>query len=80
LRELAPYGGLSPYADTKYRIEGLMDEFVKSQSMVSGAIALRFFNVYGPRQDLKNPYSGAISLFLEMARGGKNITILWEMA
>ncbi|KAL3823548.1 hypothetical protein ACHAXA_002889 [Cyclostephanos tholiformis] len=77
LRESAPYGGLSPYADTKYRMEGLMREFVESQS-TSGAIALRFFNVYGPRQDPRNPYSGVISLFLEMARGGKDITILGD--
>lgn len=77
LRESAPYGGLSPYADTKYRMEGLMDEFAKSQS-TSGAIALRFFNVYGPRQDPRNPYSGVISLFLEMARGGKDITVLGD--
>ncbi len=59
-------------------MEGLMDKFVKLQLMVSGTIALRFFNVYGPRQDLKNPYSGAISLFLEMARGGKDITIMGD--
>ena len=84
LRESAPYGGKSPYADTKYRMEGLMREFVKKHSSASSAIpptsavALRFFNVYGPRQDPKNPYSGVISLFLEAAQSGKDITILGD--
>lgn len=29
------------------------------------AIGLRFFNVYGPRQDGRSPYSGVISIFME---------------
>jgi len=34
------------------------------------AIGLRFFNVYGPRQDPHSPYSGVISVFADrMARG-----------
>jgi len=82
----APYGGVSPYADTKYRMEGLMRDFVANQNinMVSStpspasAVALRFFNVYGPRQDPKNPYSGVISLFLDAAMRGHNITILGD--
>lgn len=90
LREVTPYGGLSPYADTKYRMEGLMHDFVDSQNADNGkkgndefipaasATALRFFNVYGPRQDPKNPYSGVISLFLEMASKNQNITILGD--
>ncbi|KAL3803727.1 hypothetical protein HJC23_003781 [Cyclotella cryptica] len=89
LREPTPYGGLSPYADTKYRMEGLMRGFVDSQNAdnkqkddgfvpAASATALRFFNVYGPRQDPKNPYSGVISLFLEMASNNRNITILGD--
>jgi len=82
LRESAPYGGKSPYADTKYRMEGLMREFVAKQNEASGpkasAVALRFFNVFGPRQDPKNPYSGVISLFLEAALHDKDITVLGD--
>jgi len=86
LRETAPYGGLSPYADTKFRMEGLMRDFVDAQNVESAeksspstsAAALRFFNVYGPRQDPKNPYSGVISLFLEMAMSGRDITVLGD--
>jgi nucleoside-diphosphate-sugar epimerase len=79
LRESAPYRGLLPYAGTKYRMEGLMDKFIKLQLMVLGTVALHFFNVYRPRQEPKNPYSGAISLLLKMARGGR-ILLYWEMA
>mmetsp|Transcript_4712 Transcript_4712/g.7585 ORF Transcript_4712/g.7585 Transcript_4712/m.7585 type:complete len:449 (-) Transcript_4712:265-1611(-) len=86
LEESAPYGGLSPYADTKYRMETLMRQFVRDENEYASddavsptsAVALRFFNVYGPRQDPKNPYSGVISLFLEMALGNKDITILGD--
>jgi nucleoside-diphosphate-sugar epimerase len=82
LRESAPYGGKSPYADTKYRMEGLMREFVAKQNESRGpkasAVALRFFNVFGPRQDPKNPYSGVISLFLEAALHDKDITVLGD--
>jgi UDP-glucose 4-epimerase len=40
--------------------------------------ALRFFNIYGPRQDPKSPYSGVISRFMEMARNGKPLTIFGD--
>ena len=36
---------------------------------------LRFFNVYGPRQDPKSPYSGVISIFVDAIMAGKNISI-----
>lgn len=35
---------------------------------------LRFFNVYGPRQDPKSPYSGVISIFAEKAQNGQTLT------
>jgi UDP-glucose 4-epimerase len=38
-------------------------------------IGLRFFNVYGPRQDPSSPYSGVISRFLVAAAAGRPLTI-----
>ncbi|MBI3503371.1 MAG: NAD-dependent epimerase/dehydratase family protein, partial [Proteobacteria bacterium] len=35
----------------------------------------RFFNVYGPRQDPKSPYSGVISIFADKVRAGAACTI-----
>jgi UDP-glucose 4-epimerase len=36
---------------------------------------LRFFNVYGPRQDPRSPYSGVITIFSNRLREGREITI-----
>ncbi len=39
---------------------------------------LRFFNVYGPRQDPKSPYSGVISIFCDRLKAGQGITIFGD--
>jgi UDP-glucose 4-epimerase len=36
---------------------------------------LRFFNVYGPRQDPRSPYSGVITIFSNRLKEGRDITI-----
>jgi UDP-glucose 4-epimerase len=38
-------------------------------------VGLRFFNVYGPRQDPRSPYSGVISIFVDRLRAGRGIDI-----
>jgi UDP-glucose 4-epimerase len=38
----------------------------------------RFFNVYGPRQDPKSPYSGVISIFFDRFIGGGGVTIFGD--
>ncbi len=35
------------------------------------AVSLRYFNVYGPKQDPSSPYSGVISIFMSRANQGK---------
>jgi nucleoside-diphosphate-sugar epimerase len=53
----------SPYAAQK-----LMGEYycsVFSSCFGLETVALRFFNVYGPRQDPNSPYSGVLSLFMK---------------
>jgi UDP-glucose 4-epimerase len=39
------------------------------------ATGLRLFNVYGPRQDSKSPYSGVISIFADRIRSGLGIAV-----
>ena len=39
------------------------------------AMGLRFFNVYGPRQDPSSPYSGVISIFADRIARGAGITL-----
>lgn len=34
-------------------------------------VALRYFNIYGPRQSLRNPYTGVTALFLTQIKAGK---------
>jgi UDP-glucose 4-epimerase len=41
-------------------------------------VGLRFFNVYGPRQDPRSPYSGVISIFCERIRRGSPIDIFGD--
>ena len=41
-------------------------------------VGLRFFNVYGPRQDPRSPYSGVISIFCERIRRGAPIDIFGD--
>ncbi len=38
-------------------------------------LGMRFFNVYGPRQDPHSPYSGVISIFMDRLRHGAPIAI-----
>jgi len=39
---------------------------------------LRFFNVYGPRQDPNSPYSGVISIFCDRLKANRGITIFGD--
>ncbi len=41
-------------------------------------VGMRFFNVYGPRQDPKSPYSGVISIFCERITAGQPIAIFGD--
>ena len=63
--EQAPTQSLSPYAQQKLTAEQYMTLF--SQIYGMSAVSLRFFNVYGPRQDPSSPYSGVISIFMNRA-------------
>lgn len=52
ITESMPYGGISPYAESKYRMEGLVDSDGRLKSMPDSEtrfVFCRFFNVYGPR-------------------------------
>jgi nucleoside-diphosphate-sugar epimerase len=42
------------------------------------AVALRYFNVFGPRQDPRSPYSGVISIFVDRALSKKAADRVWR--
>ena len=54
---------LSPYAITKYANELYADIFEKTYGL--DCVGLRYFNVFGPKQDPKGPYSAVIPLFID---------------
>lgn len=64
---------LSPYATDKYCMEMYASANYKLKGISS--FGLRFFNVYGPRQDSSNPYSGVISIFADRMLKGLPIMI-----
>src|SRR2546428_155716 len=68
LQEDAPPDPLSPYAVTKLACE----YFCRSASETGDveAIALRLFNVYGPRQAAGSPYASVIAKFCQAATRG----------
>jgi UDP-glucose 4-epimerase len=41
-------------------------------------VGLRFFNVFGPRQDPSSPYSGVISIFADRLKAGRPIVIFGD--
>jgi len=60
---------LSPYAVTKYVNELYASVFSKIYGFHS--VGLRYFNIFGPRQNPAGPYAAVIPLFIESALKGK---------
>jgi UDP-glucose 4-epimerase len=59
---------LSPYAAGKLAGEHYIHVYAKTMGL--DAVSLRYFNIFGPRQDPSSPYSGVISIFsTKMAKG-----------
>jgi nucleoside-diphosphate-sugar epimerase len=67
-RENMPFCPLSPYAVQKMTGEYYAGLYNKLYGLETAC--LRYFNVFGPRQDPSSPYSGVISIFLDRAAAG----------
>jgi UDP-glucose 4-epimerase len=65
---------LSPYGAAKLHSEGLLAAAGAADPRLS-TVALRYFNVFGPRQDPRSPYSGVISIFSAALREARPITL-----
>jgi UDP-glucose 4-epimerase len=63
----------SPYAISKLDGEYLARMFYEGYGLRT--TCLRYFNVYGKRQDPKSPYAAVIPIFMERAKSGKDIVI-----
>jgi len=67
--ESMPARPLSPYAVAKLTAEYY--SVVYARVFEVPAVALRYFNVFGPRQDPASPYTGVISIFIREVLAGR---------
>lgn len=69
---------MRPLPKSPYAAQKLMGEYYASvfrSCFGLETVALRYFNVYGPRQDPNSPYSGVISVFMKCLLNGEEPTI-----
>jgi UDP-glucose 4-epimerase len=67
---------LSPYAVDKLASEYACGMYTRLYGLET--VSLRYFNVYGPRQDPSSPYSGVISIFADKLAQGATPTIFGD--
>lgn len=67
--ETDPVSPLSPYAAAKLAGELYCRSFSKVYPLET--VRLRFFNIFGPRQDPNSPYSGVIPIFCKRMKAGQ---------
>ena len=67
---------LSPYAVDKLASESACGMYTKLYGLET--VCLRYFNVYGPRQDPSSPYSGVISIFTDKLKNNEIPTIFGD--
>jgi nucleoside-diphosphate-sugar epimerase len=72
-REDMPTNPLSPYALQKLVGEQYLLIFTRLYGLET--VTIRYFNVFGPRQDPSSPYSGVISLFASALLDGRSPSI-----
>jgi UDP-glucose 4-epimerase len=73
IQETADRRPLSAYGADKYGCE--LHAITATHVHGIPTVGLRFFNIYGPRQDPRSPYSGVISIFCERIRNAEPILI-----
>ena len=76
ISEDTPKNPLTPYAADKLASEHFLDFYRRQHGLEP--VILRFFNIYGPRQDPSSPYSGVISIFSERAQKKLPITVFGD--
>lgn len=71
--ESMPPMSMSPYAATKCAGEQYIRAYACSYEM--DAVSLRYFNIFGPRQNANSAYAGVIAAFAKMLLNGQHPTI-----
>ncbi len=75
-RESQPARLISPYALQKYASERYCRLYAELHGLET--VALRYFNVYGPRQDPQSDYAAVIPLFVTAALSGDPVRIFGD--
>lgn len=68
----------SPYAVAKLAGEYYMTSFYRCYGLQT--VSLRYFNIFGPRQDPSSPYSGVLAKFITQMLNGEPPTIFGDGA
>jgi UDP-glucose 4-epimerase len=66
----------SPYAVTKLDGEYYCNMFTREGKLETAC--MRYFNVFGPRQDPKSAYAAAVPIFTSKAIAGENLTVFGD--
>ncbi len=66
----------SPYGMSKVSGELLMQTYARCYGL--STVSLRYFNIFGPRQNPLSPYAAVISKFIQVLRDGKKPTIFGD--
>jgi UDP-glucose 4-epimerase len=67
---------ISPYAVAKLASEHYLTSFYRCYGLET--VALRYFNIFGPRQDPSSPYSGVLAKFITLMLKGEQPTIFGD--
>jgi nucleoside-diphosphate-sugar epimerase len=67
---------ISPYAVAKLASEYYMTSFYRCYGLET--VCLRYFNIFGPRQDPTSPYSGVLAKFITQMLAGEQPTIFGD--
>ena len=67
---------ISPYAVAKLASEHYMISFYRCYALET--VSLRYFNIFGPRQDPTSPYSGVLAKFITQMLEGQQPTIFGD--
>ena len=71
-----PPNPISPYAVAKLASEYYMVSFYRCYGLET--VCLRYFNIFGPRQDPSSPYSGVLAKFITQMLKGQQPTIFGD--